>query len=351
MRKLLGGVDDSHSSTWTMDRLLDRFQGSHVAKQSAATMFWQAFLNSSAYEATLMDANLSPALLGRVDAYVVPHGDRSDLILLDPEHKSGEPHVIQELHAAPEDIAEGWYSWLSRWKDSETQSLERMYHLGYYTEPPTDMLKSQPFSIVVAQAPRIEYTAGIAPTPAGIEREGRRSTGGVVATNASGDVGITAALHAMLPDTLSNTEYNIRAPLLLGAPAAVDGFPGTIGSVDTVSDSCFIFAPALKEDIPVEPLIGIGPAAHEPVSFDGLASLQTRTIVTGYSPEIPLTSSRLQLRVLTQAVTQRGDSGAALVNDQKKVLGFSIWRTGIEEPIEFAAWTWADQVFSAHGLE
>ena len=57
-----------------------------------------------------------------------------------------------------------------------------------------------------------------------------------------------------------------------------------------------------------------------------------------------------QLKVLTRADTNPGDSGAALLDSQDQVLGFAFYRTGLGAPIEFSAWIWAETVFNAHGL-
>jgi len=202
------------------------------------------------------------------------------------------------------------------------------------------------FGILVAAPPRTALTRSPSPAwrvdpnaVAGATAE--PSTVGVVAKNSKNQIGVTAALHA-----LGSARF-----------AAVAGQKGVVVSEDIVSDSCFIALENCRiPSVPpacglAGPLRGLTPRVLDPVHFDGIGSKgSVNTVVTSWSPDLPFVLPYSQLKVLTKPVTISGDSGAALIDRSDQILGFAFLRTGFGETLEFAAWIWADSVFSAHAL-
>jgi S1-C subfamily serine protease len=89
---------------------------------------------------------------------------------------------------------------------------------------------------------------------------------------------------------------------------------------------------------------------YDPVTFHGITSGFKQTIITGWSPDIPFVLPYSQLKVLTAPETNPGDSGAALIDRDGKVTGFSFFRTAINQQPEYSSWIWADSVYKAHNL-
>jgi hypothetical protein len=96
--------------------------------------------------------------------------------------------------------------------------------------------------------------------------------------------------------------------------------------------------------------MGVSPRANERASFEGKASGPRVATIVGWDLSIFSNVRSNQRKVLTNPSTEPGDSGAALVDTVDNIIGFSFFRTGIGEQIEFSAWIWADSVYQAHGL-
>src|SRR5262249_57199433 len=144
---------------------------------------------------------------------------------------------------------------------------------------------------------------------------------GLLVKRADGALGVTVALHAL--DDAGRAKE--------GADVSVGGREGTVRSLDMITDSCFvqlaeIDGMAVGQDKGV--LRGLAPPNHMEARFEGSGSGQQRTFITGSSPELPVVTRRMQLRVLTEPDTVPGDSGAALVGANGFVLGFAFERTG-----------------------
>jgi len=201
---------------------------------------------------------------------------------------------------------------------------------------------AQPYGVIVAKRPELTFTRTPSPpwsvSPVGVSSGASSlSTAGIVAKNALGKVGVTAALHGVG-----------------SATQAIVGFmPGFVVGRDAISDSCFI--ELQNPPIPPSgglrgPLSGVTPRVLENVRFEGVASSAVTTVVTGWSPDLPYALPYSQLKVLTKADTNPGDSGAALIDSSDNIIGFSFYRTGFGAAIEYSTWIWAESVFQAHGL-
>lgn len=327
-----------------------------------ATLFWQIFMHTSSYACTLLRAGASSQSVAGVETTVVCHGEgfspRYDLVVFDPAYGKNEPTGIP-IEAPHEELVEGWKLWKhrrrSQWnkikqsksnKDFDEKFIKLVDNVGPGLA--IEAAKNKPFGILVTRPPVIQKTSvpsppwGVASSAGGTPT----STAGAIVRNSQGRSGVTIAMHApteagvIIDPGVTNVEVN--------------GITGTIRSMDSISDSCFVEIP---QGVGVGqyrrtrgPLAGVSPRANEQVHFEGIASGSHSAKVTGWSPDIPFVLRYNQLKVLTTAVTAPGDSGAAALDGDDHILGFSFWRTGLGEDPEFSAWIWADSVYKAHGL-
>jgi hypothetical protein len=157
-------------------------------------------------------------------------------------------------------------------------------------------------------------------------------------------------------------------PIATTAAHAVSG----IGSVTLNGQSCpvkqidFICDTALIDVsgasspgnvTPVTPLIGLSPMGGASHRFEGVMTNGGRDIVCGWDACIPFLPHAfpVQAHVYTGCCTKPGDSGAALLDQFDRVVGFAHFSVPAA-PTLFAhtsnypglsAWVWADSVFSA----
>jgi hypothetical protein len=133
-----------------------------------------------------------------------------------------------------------------------------------------------------------------------------------------------------------------------------------VKQVDLVQDAATIDVSALRTpniSTVIGPLSGIAPAGGAAHSFEGASSKAVSDVVIGWDVTIPWTPSsmRVQSRVYTGCCTTVGDSGAALINSNNRVVGFAQFSVaGATKKFAhqssypgFAAWVWADSVYSA----
>jgi len=351
-----------------------------------ATTLWQAMLSSSRFVTLLARMGIRLPSRGDGRVLIVMHEDeeltRYDLLLLlspilFPQQAISIPLVslLGQMDLSGSEVASFFDDWHKRIRARLTQlhqsgelSAEELQHsLSLYDNMASqggvkffgELFRVQPFSLMVAPMPRMIRTDNVPAPAVGITLEagGQLScTVGVVTKDAGGRVGVTTCLHGVVPepDQLYDLFSKHGAACVVGKTVYVDGVAGTIGMADLITDSCFIEVslPAVPGAGPVKgPMRDKSPYPKEPVSFHGKVSMKKGTFVTGLDPSIPFVSRGEQARVYTQAVTNPGDSGAALVNSDDFVLGFCHRRTGLGEPIEFAEWIWAHSVYSALKLE
>jgi hypothetical protein len=94
------------------------------------------------------------------------------------------------------------------------------------------------------------------------------------------------------------------------------------------------------------------PVLHRPAAFAGAASgpRPKRTMITSYDMSVISPTPHSGGRVYTDPDTIRGDSGAALIDEDDHIVGFAVARTAFGARPEFSTWSWAEQVVIAHGL-
>jgi hypothetical protein len=313
------------------------FLSETVTSPLIATTFWQAFIDSPAFAKSLWKAGASNTAVFQGERFIVTHGSgwpRQDLIIFDPSHTASEP-IVASIEPLRDELINGWERFRHR-----TGLLDPQFRMRELAAIEASL--EQPFGVVVTARPPVEFTRSPSPpwsvTPVGTQAGiGGVSTAGVVAKNNRNQTGVTAALHA----------------LGSAKQASVAGQAYNVVSEDVVSDSCFIDIPgcALPPTSGLAgPLQGVTPRVLDRVTFEGVTSTRVITIVTGWSPDLPFVLPYSQLKVLTKADTNPGDSGAALIDGSDHIIGFAFYRTGFGAPIEYAAWIWADSVFQAHQL-
>jgi hypothetical protein len=202
-----------------------------------------------------------------------------------------------------------------------------------------ELMRVHEVGVIIAPKPQVLTTGS--PSPAWkIETDADKTgTAGVVAEDAEGRTGVTAALH-----TVSRA-----------SEVTVDGRQGTVVTKHEVTDSAFIHVPDLsppKRGIGLTgPLTRLAPAEGEEVGFVGAASGRKRTTLVGWNATILTPESSLRNnKCLTVPDTEEGDSGAALVDSRDHILGFASHRSVPGAISEFSAWVWAHHVLRNHGL-
>lgn len=333
-------------------------------------VFWQIYQTSPAFEYQLFRAGALPHANERVTTVVVPHGAddatgaRFDLLVMDPSYR-GQPVPIA-VDASARELFSGWNLWYDRmyslWRaqsaavtnSQEERESEQMIRYVQSIDPDfaVEALRIKPFSMMLIEEPAMRLTR--APSPcwgaAKLQQGPYCCTVGVLATDKQTQKrGVTVPLHAF--------NDNRDSPIVPGSTQVyIGGNPGTILRVDDLSDSAFVEMP----DGPAwqgltkgnaGPLTGRGPGLSEQGTFEGVRSGQQSAYITGFNPYVPLKVPNVQCMIYSNAVTEEGDSGAALINDEDRILGFACSRTGIGSPVEFSAWIWAESVFDALGIE
>jgi hypothetical protein len=311
------------------------------------SLFWQAFTMHPAYHAVLRSVGLAPELEASRQEIIVRHAlstgfwSRLDLVVLDSRFTGHEP-VSSMVEVDAREVGQT-AEWLWRHGPEERFGARGLMTAHLIGDVVAEAAQAQRFGVIVAFPPETMLTA-VAPRPAwpvvGREEMSEAASAGVVATDRDGRIGVTSANHAFGLGVTGVT---------------VAGLPGTIRSRHGDSDSVFIEVPGLAAPATqpvVGPLSGSTPGEGETVTFDGAASGAGSTIVTGWDKGIPFEVNPWnRLRVLTEAVTDPGDSGTALLNDTNQVIGFAFDRTGFGARIAYSSWIWAEFVYMAHGLQ
>ncbi len=166
------------------------------------------------------------------------------------------------------------------------------------------------------------------------------STAGVYCRDSDGRFGITACYHGTGP-TGTEVEVGLRTY--------------KVDLADPVQDIVFI---PLGDDYNIRELCGANglvtdraPGQQERATFEGTASEEeTETIISSHDAGLLRRRASVQLKLQTRADAQRGDSGAALIDQNGKVMAFAFERTEYGEYPEFVDWIWADNAMAALGL-
>jgi len=333
--------------------LFEVVRDEYQAQAMAGTMFWANFLAGDLLPKHAASVGLVDDDFARgKNVFVVPTGPienpRLDLLVAYTRRSRDDEPRSAPIEVSAGDMVDAWVQWLPTqrrrlWAPARERRAAALRE-ACSPQMLVDMLDRKPLHIIFAPIAEPVFTC--VPTPhwemAGEQTSIACSTAGVLARGSGGAIGVTAALHAF-PN------------LQRGDQIVAAGRRATVRSIDSVSDSCFaVFDDAIPRRFPRGrrgPLSGVSPRMNEELWFDGVTAGERTAVVTGWSPDIPFVAPYSQLKVLTNACTSLKDSGAALVDNHDRVVGFSFYRTGIGSRVEFSAWIWADSVYAAHGLK
>lgn len=224
---------------------------------------------------------------------------------------------------APREIAD---------KDLADLALESRSNLS-------DMLWITQPEVVLTRLP--EMVPLCAPNPyLRVDCNGQESSVGVFCRDKFGTFGVTTCLHGTGPT---------------GTEVRVGDVDTVVKAHDPVQDMVFL---PLPESFPRPPVYGNrgvrrwpAPSESESAKFYGAGSKRlVDTRIQGHDAGLQRTGRLLQLKVQTPPDTNSGDSGAALIDDDDRVVAFAFWRTAIGEFPEFTDWIWASNAISSLNL-
>jgi len=351
--------------TATADRLYKMIRSESFTEPTLATLFWQIAARSRGMSRAMSSAGVEVSK--NVELFVTRGGlNRFDVVAFDHNRPPSAAPAVGFFEASRQELDDAWSKWRkdveeariwqAKSRDAQSSELDAGVEFEERPGPPWsaaeildsvdrnfahEVAKRGEFRVIVIGAPETLLTAALpAPAMAICESPSGPTSGtaGLIARDESGTVGLTCALHALVNATP-------------GALVQCGPQRGILRSVDAVSDSAFIEVDGLVS----QPrnvrgvLSGVSPR-QGPAHFEGITSGRTDTMVTSWSPDLLLVQPYNQVKVLTKPSTAPGDSGCALVDDEGYVLGFSFYRTGLNEAIEYSAWIWADSVMKAHRL-
>lgn len=190
---------------------------------------------------------------------------------------------------------------------------------------------SVPSRILPVITKAVRSTSGVTETD--------RSTAGILCTDSSGELGVTAAFHGTGP---------------VGTAVTVDGLPATVKHANETQDLVFIPLPQGLHVTKMVSLLGVltdrTPSSYLDASFNGSTSGQRATSITSYDAGLLRLRPGLQLKVQTPADTDRGDSGAALIDEDGHILGFAFEKSAYGEKPQITDWIWAANALNTLNL-
>ncbi|HEY0612921.1 MAG TPA: hypothetical protein VGD35_24765, partial [Chitinophaga sp.] len=341
------------------------YEDGRSALVTFTSFFWGIISYSDVFRFVEHHLSIRNPLLNRGRLILTMHKDDEeqehyDLLVLSSDLRDMQPFVVRfsdVLAAYPQlgsfgtSISEAVYSYLGEGFNASADYLIRIVY---------ELATRVDFNLIFAPMPpmQLTYSNCISNPSCGISltsQSGPVSTAGILTTDKSGRVGFTAALHGIVddPDTLIDLYNEQGAACVLGRQVYINGIPGTVRKADLLTDSCFIEIPPECAKVLAAcsgPLQNRPPYRGENVFFDGITSHRVDTNITETDILLPHVRRHRQAMIYTKPVTNRGDSGAALLNRDGQVLGFNHARTGFNAPIEMAEWVWADSVYNALNL-
>jgi hypothetical protein len=263
----------------------------------------------------------------RIVVYHGQRGERRSLLVLDP---SLPPHadavvlpselVADVVRDMPQEAA---YRALSR--------LDESLHPEFTAE----LLAIARPRVVYAPAPPMEFVCVPQPSwraDCGLET----STVGALVRDAAGQRGVTVCYHGSGP-------VGTGVKLSEGA-SQIDG---QVAQASPVMDTCFVPISDNWRPAGLAARLGVldrrAPGASELHRFEGASSGLKATRIVGADMGVPTPTPGRQLCVHTTPDLSYGDSGAALINQDERLVGFAFQRTpyGSPSPMSFASWIWA----------
>ncbi|WP_420401361.1 hypothetical protein [Flagellimonas sp.] len=348
------------------------------AKSFLATSTWQTLIESPEFRTLYSDNREAKSNILNREKYIVSLSkDSYGLLIFDPDFSGKEPGVFDLASSITSNsVASGFQAWKRKMRNAvnrqrkylslgqrsnNSTALVVQKHDNTYRFFNKNILKITDFDLfkdvianfswpVIITKPPIQKVTNVYQSLSNRVREFDGgyylgSLAGVCTYNSNHEFGATIPLHSF-----KNIEVKVDKTRVY-----IGGFPGTISSVDKVSDSCFVkFDPGITS-IPHTmrvngPIVGVSPRQHEKCSFINKKRDNVSAEIVGWSPTINYFNANNQVKVLTNPVTNPGDSGAALMDSSQNVIGFAFFRTAVGETFEYSAWIWAASVFKAHKL-
>lgn len=253
------------------------------------------------------------------------------LLILDPETPFSDTRLItDELAVVPEMLA----LTLEGTPSGDEEEVRRVV----FSAPNhifTTLNITQP-EVILTSRPRMERLS-VPSRMVPVRNSKERSTAGILCTDRSGQLGITACFHGTGPEKTDVT---------------VDGLPAQVTLANEVQDLVFIPLPEGLELTKMSPLhrVRTKPPGVSPASFNGLTSGLRFTHINSTDAGLERRRASLQLKVQTPADTDRGDSGAALVDEENFIVGFAFEKSAYGEFPQITDWIWAANALNALDL-
>jgi len=313
----------------------------------AACVFWQIAMRSPEFQKAFVTLGIGPQRRDSIESFVIMRGQsdygRYDLALLDPKRRR-EPRAFDTFPLSGTGLAEGIDRWLAEHGNTEIGSIVGAHGV----QPWRSMRDNVPFGLIAMRRPNLQRNGGL-PTPTPVILAGGRmliASAGLLATDSRGRVGVTTARHAVVEAMgMSMTTSMIGVDLVIGE------MQGEVIAEDIISDSVFVVLGDPSDGSwPTGhrgALQGVAPRQKEEVSFSGATTPAGAGVIQAMSPDIPFVRPLSQLKVLTNPVTSPGDSGTALLDRERKIMGFAFERTAPGEVNGYSSWIWADSVLQA----
>jgi hypothetical protein len=307
-----------------------------------AGVFWWLFTQSDAYKDVARRLGASR----RARPIVIYHADgtRLDLLLLDPRRR--KRRAATQLNGN-DTLASLASSVLPR---ERLSSLLQRTGLSDSLEPEMLLDSAQELAAFSAFGAAIVNVSRDIPT-------GVHSS---AVTLRSADNNPVATLGSFLTDTdgtVIDTCLATTAKHALGRSSrtlTVDGSRLEVVRRHNPSDSCLVRVSksALdgREWTGHKGPLRIPPREYGSASFNGAKSGYTRTVIIGYDKAIFDRKPSPMCRVYTNPDTAKGDSGAALIDDDNHIVGFAYGQSPLDSPVRYSSWVWAEQVYMAHDL-
>jgi hypothetical protein len=285
----------------------------------------------------LLDHDGGKQILGQslrpdVRKLIVYHGDkglRSSILILDPSLDENDAPVLPQTNWSPDlvDLARHIFD----------HSLIPTALPALDSDDAIEALWIGRPRIVIAPAPTMIDTC--VRRPAGTVTCGVKSSAvGAYARDSTGNPGVTVCYHGT-----GGT----------GTELSIDHVTRKVSLESQALDTCFV--PIGNQDVPVVPpplfaarglLAARAPGAQERHTFWSEASKAlVEARITAADFGLPQPTPQRQLCVYTDPVTNYGDSGGALLNDDDQLVGFSFQRTPFDRSLQYSTWIWAHSAF------
>lgn len=311
-----------------------------VTDPTIAAILSQVVMLSRQFESAMRARGLSPGDTVDRDVFLLRTRLRDGYMLVIADARLGGAQYVEEvqLTLSLRSLSDA----MERW---ESSTPARPVGVGELFDQMDKLALLQPSIAFIHRPTMIKTSSPVPAWAVSVSTNGGRATAGcVVRCNCGcGKEGVTTARHAF-------------AHPAAHASVTVDGVSGLVHTDDAVSDS--VFVEMSTRPIPASSmgvagyLSGVSPRLNAPASFCGATSGSVTTAVQSIDPSLLQVSRTNQSRVYTPAVTNPGDSGAALIEDSSDhVIAFAHERTPAGAFIEWSSWIWADSVFSALNIK